>query len=215
MGLWNLPWWWHPSVPLSRFLVTKHFVLVPALFNRSASSTDKASRELNSRAFSITFSLQASHLFWPLVSFIWEVTDAEAEAPVLWPPDAKNWLTGKHPDARKDWRQEEKGMTEDEMVGWQHRLNRHEFEQAPGVGDGQGNQACCSPWGRKESDMIARLNWTELQMIKGILPTPRVFRNEVRYKMFKNYTRGWYFHDQCYKIKWILLLKQSKIKIIY
>ena len=66
-------------------------------------------------------------------------TDAEAETPILWPPDAKSWLIGKDPDAGKDWRQEEKGMTEDEMVGWHHRLNRHESEQAPGVGDGQGS----------------------------------------------------------------------------
>ena len=65
-------------------------------------------------------------------------TDAEAEASILWPPDAKNWLTGKDPDAGKDWRQEEKWMTEDEMVGWHHQLNGHELEQVPGVGDGQG-----------------------------------------------------------------------------
>ena len=70
-------------------------------------------------------------------------------------------LTGKDPDAGKDWRQEEKGTTEDEMVGWHHRLNEHEFEQALGVGDGQGSLACCSPWGCKESDMTERLNWTE------------------------------------------------------
>ena len=87
-------------------------------------------------------------------------TDVEAETPVLWPPDVKNWLTGKDPDAGKDWRQEEKGTTEDEMVGWHHWLNRHEFEQAPGVGDGQGSQECCGPWGCKESDMSEQLNWT-------------------------------------------------------
>ena len=89
-------------------------------------------------------------------------TDVEAETPILWPPDAKNWLIGKDPDARKDWRWEEKGTTEDEMVGWHHWLNGHEFEQALGVGDGQGNQACCSPWSCKESDTTERLNWTEL-----------------------------------------------------
>ena len=76
----------------------------------------------------------------------------DAEAPILWPPDAKSRLIRKDPDAGKDWRQEEKGMTEDEMVGWHHRLNGHEFEQAPGDGEGQGSLACCSPWGRKESD---------------------------------------------------------------
>ena len=81
-------------------------------------------------------------------------TDAEAETPVLWSPDAKNWLIWKDPDAGKDWRHEEKGTTEDEMVGWHYRLNGHEFEQALGAGDGQGSLACCSPWGHKESDTI-------------------------------------------------------------
>ena len=90
--------------------------------------------------------------------------DAEAETPIFWPPDSKNWLTGTDPDAGKDWRQEEKGTTEDEMVGWHHRLNRHKFEQAPGVGDGQGRLACCSPWGLKESDTTEWLNWTELKL---------------------------------------------------
>ena len=86
-------------------------------------------------------------------------TDAEAEIPILWPPDAKNWLIGKDPDAGKDWRREEKGMTEDEMVGWYHRLDGQEFEQALGVGDGQGSLACCSPWDSKNTDMIEWLNW--------------------------------------------------------
>ena len=72
-------------------------------------------------------------------------TDAEAEAPILWLPDVKNWLTGKDPDAGKDWRQEEKLTAEDEMAGWHHHFNGHESEQAPGVGDVQGSQACCSP----------------------------------------------------------------------
>ena len=85
-------------------------------------------------------------------------TDAEAETPILWPPDAKNQLNGKDPDAGKDWRQEEKGMT-DEMVGWHHQLNGREFEQAPGVGDGQGSLACCSPLDRKRSDTTEGLNW--------------------------------------------------------
>ena len=84
-------------------------------------------------------------------------TDAEAETPILWPPDAKNWLTGKDPDAGKDW--EVKGTTEDEMVGWHHWLRGHEFEQAPGVGDGQGGLVCCSPWSHKELDTTERLNW--------------------------------------------------------
>ena len=79
--------------------------------------------------------------------------------PILWPPDVKNWLIWKDPDVGKDWRQEEKGTTEDEMVGWYHCLYGHEFEQALEAGDGQGSLACCSPWGRKESDATERLNW--------------------------------------------------------
>ena len=88
--------------------------------------------------------------------------DAEAETPILWPPDAKSWLIWKDPDAGKDWRQEEKGTTEDEMVGWHHRLNRHEFGQTLGVGDGQGGFVCCDSWGCKESDTTEWLSWTEL-----------------------------------------------------
>ena len=85
-------------------------------------------------------------------------TDAEADSPILWPPDAKNGLVGKDPDAGRDWRQEGKGMMQDEMVGWHHWLGGHEFEQAPGDGDGQGGLTCCSPWGRKESDTTEQLN---------------------------------------------------------
>ena len=85
-------------------------------------------------------------------------TDAEAEIPVFWPPDVKNGLILKDPDAGKDWKLEEKGTTEDEMVGWHHRLYGHEFEQALRVDDGQGSLACCSPWDHKESDMTVRLN---------------------------------------------------------
>ena len=77
-----------------------------------------------------------------------------------WPPDAKSWLIWIDPDAGKDWRQEEKGTTEDEMVGWHYQLNGHEFEQTPGDSEGQGSLVCCSPWGCKESDMTEWLNWT-------------------------------------------------------
>ena len=83
-------------------------------------------------------------------------TDAETEAPILWPPDVKSWLNRK--DAGKYWRQEEKGMTDDVMVGWHHQLNGHEFEQTPGDGEGQGGLTCCSPWDRKESDTAEWLN---------------------------------------------------------
>ena len=84
------------------------------------------------------------------------------ETPVLWPPHAKGWLIGKDIDAGRDWGQEEKGTTEDEMAGWHHWLDGREFEWTPGVGDGQGVLACCYSWGCKESDTTEWLNWTEL-----------------------------------------------------
>ena len=92
-------------------------------------------------------------------------TDAEAEGPILWPPDAKSWLIGKDPDSGKYWKQEEKGMAEDEIVGWHHWLDGNELERTLGVGDGQGNLACCSPMGRKELDMTEWLNWIEVPLI--------------------------------------------------
>ena len=85
-------------------------------------------------------------------------TEAEAETPILWPPDVKNWLIGKDPDAGKDWRQEEKRVTEDEMAGWHHQLDGHEFEQAPGDGEGQVSLACYSPWG-----------WTTMWFLKYLI----------------------------------------------
>ena len=91
-------------------------------------------------------------------------TDVEAEAPILWPPDVKSWLIWRDPDAGKDWGQEEKGMAEDEMVGWHHRLNGHEFGWTPGVGDGQEGLVCCGSWGYKESDTT---EWTELKISIG------------------------------------------------
>ena len=93
-------------------------------------------------------------------------TDVKVEAPKLWPPDVKNWLIGKDTDAGKDWRQEEKGMTENEMVGWYHWLNGHAFEQALGIGEEQGILACCSRWGHKYSDTTEQLNWTDKEDIK-------------------------------------------------
>ena len=89
--------------------------------------------------------------------------DAKAETPILWPPHAKSWLIGKDSDAGRDWGQEEKGTTEDEMAGWHHQLDEHEFEWLPGVGDGQGGLACCHSWDCKESDTTEWLNWTELK----------------------------------------------------
>ena len=89
-------------------------------------------------------------------------TDAEAETPILWPPDAKSRLIGKDPDAGRDWGQEEKGMTEDDMAGWHHRLDGHEFGWTPGVGDEQGGLVCCNSWGCKESDTTEWLIWSDL-----------------------------------------------------
>ena len=87
-------------------------------------------------------------------------TDAEAETPVLWPPHVKSWLLGKDSDAGRDWGQEEKGMTEDEMAGWHHRLDAHESEWTPGVGDGQGGLVCCNSWVTKSRTQLR--DWTEL-----------------------------------------------------
>ena len=125
-------------------------------------------------------------------------TDTEAETPILWPPHEKSWLTGKDPDAGRDWGQEKKGMTEDEMIGWHHQLDGHGFCWTLGVGDGQGGLACCSSWGRKESDMTEQLNWT---FHKSVLDSwLRIFSNSelfLKYSLpqilFKNYFRCQFF----------------------
>ena len=104
-------------------------------------------------------------------------TDVEAETPILWPPDAKSWLIGKDPDAGKDWGEEEKGTTKDEMVGWHHWLNEHGFGWTPGVGDGQGGLAWCGSWGHKESDTTERLNWTELNDDLRVPPAVKASSN--------------------------------------
>ena len=97
----------------------------------------------------------------PSWMFIWR-TDVEAETPILWPPDVNSWLIGKGPDAGKDWRQEKKGTTEDEMVGWHHQLHGHGFGWTLAVSDGQGGLACCGSWDHKELHTTEWLNWTEL-----------------------------------------------------
>ena len=104
------------------------------------------------------------HCWWDckLVQPLCGRNDAKTEAPVLWPPHAKSWLIGKDSDAGRDWGQEEKGMTQDEMAGWHHGLDGRESEWTLGVGDEQGGLAWCNSWGRKESDTTERLNWTEI-----------------------------------------------------
>ena len=122
--------------------------------------------------------IQPVHSKWDQPWVFFGRNDAKAETPILWPPHAKSWLIGKDSDAGRDWGQEEKGTTEDEMAGWHHRLAGHEFEWTPGVGDGQGGLACCSSWDCKESDTTEWLNWTDtcLQLIwhSCALPLPRL-----------------------------------------
>ena len=120
--------------------------------------------------------------------------DVEAETPILWPPDAKSWLIGKDPAAGKDWGQEEKGTTEDEMVGWHHLLSGHRFGWTPGVGDGQGGLVCCSSWGHKESDTTEQLNWTV-----------------TNHKVFNIISWEWFDKDKFPGSLWIAYLLKSKI----
>ena len=110
-------------------------------------------------------------------------TDAEAEAPKLWPPDVKNWLIGKDPDAGEDWRQE-KGKTEDEMFRWHQWLDGHEFEKVPKVGGGQGSLSCFSSWGHKELDMTEWLNWGKWILI--YLIQYLYIRNKYKFGLFKS-----------------------------
>ena len=122
-------------------------------------------------------------------------TEAEAETPILWPLHGKRWLIGKDPDAGRDWGQEEKGTTEDEMAGWHHWLNGHEFVWTPGVGDGQGGLACWDSWGHKESDTTEPPNWTELnsyyntsasgKMELGRIAEPFLLKQLKAYKVYK------------------------------
>ena len=127
------------------------------------------------RLLRIPWTAKRSNQFNPKGNQPWIFTgrmDAEAKTLILWPPEVKSRLIGKDPDSRKDWRQEEKGMTEDKMVGWHNLFNGHEFEQSLGDCEGQGSLVCCSPWGCKKSDMtewlnwVCNLNWTESQKRK-------------------------------------------------
>ena len=133
-------------------------------------------------------------------------TDVEAETPILWPPDAKIWLIGKDPDAGRDWGQEEKGTTEDEMAGWHHGLNGHEFGKIQGVGDGQRGLACCYSWGCKELDMTEPLNWTELNRKQNTQELERKSMLTGR-EALKFLTAGLPHHSM---LGWEPLYKQSK-----
>ena len=113
-------------------------------------------------------------------------TDAVAETPVLWLPHVKSWLIGKDPDSGRDWGLEEKGTTEDEMAGWHHQLDGHEFEWTPGVGDGQEGLACCDSWAHKESDKTERLNWTEVLKFDYIF----IKKSEQKFKLIWNQFQG-------------------------
>ena len=115
--------------------------------------------------------------------------DAKAETPVLWPSHVKSWLIGKDSDAGRDWGQEEKGTTEDEMAGWHHRLNGHEFGWTLGVGDGQGGLVCCNSWDRKDSDMTERLNWTDTYEYRYIILNYN-FKNSAK-KLQKQKFQNW------------------------
>ncbi len=123
----------------------------------------KCPSKINLNLLSNCKEIQPVHSKGDQLSVFFGRTDAKAETP-LWPPHSKSWLIGKDSDAGMDWGQEEKGMTEDAMAGWHHWLDGHEFGWPPGVGDGQGGLACCSSWGRKESDTTEWLNWTELRL---------------------------------------------------
>ena len=130
----------------------------PDLINDRAASATSSRNEIASKPWHGGHQRQSAGWSSSKARILRGRTDAEADAPLLWPPDAKNQLIRKDPDAWKDWRPEEKGVTEDEMVGWHHQFNGHEFEQALRDGEGQGSLACCSPWGRKESDGTEWLN---------------------------------------------------------
>jgi len=133
-------------------LTTKELML----FNRSVGEDSWESLGLPGESKQVNSKVNQSWIFIGR-------TDVEAEAPILWPPHGKRYLIRKDPDAGKDWRQEEKGVTEDEMVAWHHWLYGHEFEQVPGVGDWQGSLVCCSPWGCKESYLTEWLNNSNLK----------------------------------------------------
>ena len=140
--------------------------------------------------------------------------DAGAEAPILWSPDSKSWLTAKDPDAGKDWRQEEKGMTEDEMVGWHHWLNGHEFEQAPGDGEGQGTLVCCSPGVSKSQTRLSDWTATTINLI-GYRIIIRGSGHQHKLLKSLNYLHLWNFSTySLYLFKFLQKSKDSWRKLL-
>ena len=133
--------------------------------------------------------------------------DANVETPVLWPPHAKSWLIGKDSDAGRDWGQEEKGTTENEMAGWHHWLDGRESEWTPGVGDGQGGLACCDSWGCKESDMTEWLNWTEAANLLVICHTAK--ENEYNSDILRMTENTWLKTRGAFGMTWCTLKGKS------
>ena len=141
-------------------------------------------------------------------------TDAEAETPILWPPHAKSWLIGENFNAGRDWGQEEKGTTEDEMAGWHHWLDGRNSEWTPGVGDGQGGLACCDSWGRKESNTTERLNWTELLVNMNTLMILKHSTQNIAQSKYLNIANSLLFPDDNSRILSALSLLNTK-QLIY
>ena len=143
--------------------------VLPIFSSRSCMMSCLILRYLNH--FELIIIYRWGNVLISLIYMFFGRTDAKAETPILWLPHAKSWLIGKVSDAGRDWGQEEKGTTENEMAGWHHWLNGHEFGWTPGVGDGQGGLASCDSWGRKESDTNEQLNWTDwtVQLFQHLL----------------------------------------------
>ena len=137
-------------------------------------------------------------------------TDVKAETPIFWPPHTKSWLIGKDSDARWDWGQEEKGTTEDEMIGWHHQLDAHEFVWTPGVGNGQGGLACCDSWGCKESDMLS--DWTELNWTLASSLPKLLEKISVKSYKKKRFTNLKSFNVRCFYNHWKCLCGKTNVQ---
>ena len=139
--------------------------------------------------------------------------DAKAETPVLWPPPAKSWLIGKDSDAGRDWGQEEKGTTEDEMAGWHHWLDGRESQWTPGVGDRQGGLACCDSWGRNELDTTERLIWSDLY--KGTWAFGLILRWPIKFSLTSQVCKAQIFPHFLFLHKAYSFIHSTKYLRIY